>query len=174
MPTWLVIPSAHPAVFTSMPGLRVGEFDALVRDLLPRYQAAARARLSRPTRQRAIGAGHPFELTARDQILLTVVRLRVYPTDEVLGYRFDISDTTAGRTVTRLLPLLEAAGLDSMRTPDPGRKRRRQLDELLANTPEGECAGADGRHHAGGGVGGAGAAARARRSGRRLGLRGDE
>ncbi len=136
MPTWLVIPSAHPTVFTSMPGLRVGGFDALVRDLLPRYQAAERARLSRPTRQRAIGAGHPFELTARDQILLTVVWLRVYPTDEVLGYRFDISDTTAGRIITRLLPLLEAAGLDSMRMPDPGRKRRRQLDELLADTPE--------------------------------------
>ena len=128
--------STHPTVFTSMTGLRVGEFDALVRDLLPRYQAAEQARLSRPARRRAIGAGHPFELTARDQLLLTVVWLRVYPTYEVLGYLFDVSDTTAGRTVTRLLPLLEAAGLDSMRMPDPGRKRRRHLDQLLADTPE--------------------------------------
>jgi DDE superfamily endonuclease/Helix-turn-helix of DDE superfamily endonuclease len=128
--------STHPTVFTSMTGLRVGEFDALVRDLLPRYHAAEQARLSRPARRRAIGAGHPFELTARDQILLTVVWLRVYPIYEVLGYLFDVSDTTAGRTVTRLLPLLEAAGLDSMRMPDPGRKRRRHLDQLLADTPE--------------------------------------
>ncbi len=30
--------STHPTVFKSMTGLRVGEFDALVRDLLPRYR----------------------------------------------------------------------------------------------------------------------------------------
>src|SRR3712207_8836091 len=100
----------HPTVFKSLTGLRVGEFDALVRELLPRYQAAEQARLSRPTRQRAIGAGHPFDLAPRDQILLTVVWLRVYPTHEVLGYLFGVSDTTAGRTIARLLPLLEAAG----------------------------------------------------------------
>ena len=128
--------STHPTVFKSMTGLRVAEFDALVTDLLPRYQAAEQARLSRPTRQRAIGAGHPFELAMRDQLLLTVVWLRVYPTYEVLGYLFGVSDTTAGRTITRLLPLLEAAGLDSMRLPDPGRKHRRHLDEVLRDTPD--------------------------------------
>src|SRR5215212_2311712 len=130
--------SSHPTVFRSMTGLRVAEFDALVRDLWPRYRAAEQARLSRPTRRRAIGAGHPFELTLRDQLLLTVVwlRLYLYPTHEVLGYLFAVSDTTAGRTITRLLPLLEAAGLDSMRLPDPGRKHRRQLDDLLAHTPD--------------------------------------
>ena len=128
--------STHPTVFKSMTGLRVSEFDALVHDLLPRYQAAEQVRLSRPTRRRAIGAGHPFDLAARDQILLTVVWLRVYPTHEVLGYLFGVSDTTAGRTIARLLPLLEAAGLDTMRLPDPGRKHRRHLDELLRETPD--------------------------------------
>jgi hypothetical protein len=34
-----------------------------------------------------------------------------------------------------MLPLLEAAGKDTMRLPDPGRKRRRQLDDLLRDTP---------------------------------------
>ena len=128
--------STHPTVFKSMTGLRVAEFDALVRDLWPRDQAAEQRRLSRPTRQRAIGAGHPCELTARDQLLLTVVWLRVYPTDEVLGYLFAVSDTTVGRTSTRLPPLLEAAGLDSMRLPDPGRKHRRHLADLLADTAD--------------------------------------
>ena len=126
----------HPTVFKSMTGLRVAEFDALVGDLLPRYAAAEQARLSRRPRQRAIGAGHPFDLAPRDQILLTVVWLRVYPTHEVLGYLFGVSDTTAGRTIARLLPLLEAAGLDTMRLPDPGRKHRRHLDELLRETPD--------------------------------------
>jgi len=125
-----------PTVFKSLTGLRVPQFDDLVADVLPRYHAAARQRLSRPTRQRAIGAGHPFDLNPRNQILLTVIWLRVYPIHEVLAYLFGISDTTVSRIIARVLPLLEASGRDTMRLPDPGRKRRRQLDALLANTPE--------------------------------------
>ena len=125
----------HPTVFKAMTGLTVPQFDALVTDLLPRYHAAEQQRLSRPDRQRAIGAGHPFELTPRNQVLLTVVWLRVYPIHEVLAYLFGISDTTVSRIIARILPLLEAAGRDTMRLPDPGRKRRRSLDALLADTP---------------------------------------
>jgi hypothetical protein len=103
---------------------------------LPGYAEAEEKRLSRPDRKRAIGGGPDFELTARDQILLSVVWLRKYPTYEVLGYLFGTSDTTLGRYISRILPLLEAAGRDTMRLPDPGRKQRRHLDELLKETPE--------------------------------------
>jgi hypothetical protein len=127
--------SRHPGVFAALTGLRVAEFDALVADLLPGYAAAERARRQRPGRRRAVGAGHPFALRPRDALLLAVVWLRVYPTHEVLGYLFGVSDTTAGRAIARWLPLLEAAGRDTMRLPDPGRKHRRQLDALLADTP---------------------------------------
>jgi hypothetical protein len=128
--------SEHPAVFLSLTGLRLAEFDTLVADLLPAYAAAERDRLARPDRQRATGAGHPFALRPRDRLLLTVVWLRVYPTHEVLGYLFGVSDTAVTRTLARWLPLLEAAGRDTMRLPDPGRKHRRQLDALLADTPD--------------------------------------
>jgi len=40
------------------------------------------------------------------------------------------------RLIGRVLPMLEAAGRDTMRLPDPGKKRRRKLDELLQDTPE--------------------------------------
>jgi Helix-turn-helix of DDE superfamily endonuclease/DDE superfamily endonuclease len=126
----------NKVVFKAMTGLRVAEFDELVDDLLPGYTEAEEKRLSRRERKRAIGGGPDFELDARDQILLSVIWLRKYPTYEVLGYLFGISDTTVGRTISRVLPLLEAAGRDSMRLPDPGRKRRRHLDELLKETPE--------------------------------------
>lgn len=119
-----------------MTGLRIPEFDNLTADVLPAYVEAEHKRLSRATRQRAIGAGHPFELADRDHLLLTVVWLRVYPTHEVLGYLFGVSDSTVSRTIGRILPLLEQAGWDTMRMPDPGRKRRRQLDDLLRDTPE--------------------------------------
>jgi len=126
----------HPNVFYSVTGLRVAEFDELLTDVLPQYAAQEQQRLKRPDRQRAIGGGHPFELKDRDHILLTVVWLRVYPTHEVLGYLFGISDSTVSRLIRRVLPILEAAGRDTMRMPDPGKKRRRKLDDLLQYTPE--------------------------------------
>ena len=119
-------------MFRSLSGLSVPEFDTLYTDMQGYYVQAEWERLERPTRQRDIGAGHPFSLNARDQILLTVVWLRVYPTYEVLGYLFGVSDTTTGR----VLPMLEKMGRDGMRLPQPSRKRRRQLDELLRDVPE--------------------------------------
>ncbi len=141
---------AHPAVFQSMTGLRLHEFDAVVRALLPRYQTAEVARLSRPTnkrpvRQRAIGAGNTFALDARDQVLLTIVWLRVYPTYPVLGYLFGVSTGAVERILPRLLPLLEALGQASMdralaALDDPARqlrrRSRRQLDDVLRDVPD--------------------------------------
>jgi hypothetical protein len=128
--------SRFPHVFKAMTGLDVPEFDTLVRDILPRYAASEHTRLSRPNRKRALGAGHPFTLDARDQLLLSVVWLRLYPLHEVLAYLFAISDSTVSRYIARTLPLLEASGRDTMRMPDPGKKRRRNLDALLSDTPE--------------------------------------
>jgi hypothetical protein len=125
-----------PSVVKSMTGLRVDQFDALIVDVLPRFHAAEAARLSRPNRKRAIGGGPGFDLDPRNQILLSVIWLRLYPIHEVLAYLFGISDTTVGRAIGRVLPLLEASGQDTMRMPDPGRKRRRSLDALLNDTPE--------------------------------------
>lgn len=40
------------------------------------------------------------------------------------------------RIIQQVLPLLEQAGRDTIRRPDPGRKQRRSLDTLLHDTPE--------------------------------------
>ena len=63
----------HPKVFQAVTGLQVTEFEALVEEVLPLYAEAERKRLERPGRQRALGAGHPFALAVRDQLLLVVV-----------------------------------------------------------------------------------------------------
>lgn len=126
----------HPTVFLKMTGLRVNEFDALINDVMPQFVQAEHKRLERANRQRKIGGGRNANLDGRDQILLTVVWLRVYPTHEVLGYLFSVSDSTVSRIIQRVLPILEQFGRDTMRMPDPGRKRRRSLDQLLQDTPE--------------------------------------
>jgi hypothetical protein len=128
--------SAHPRVFKSLTGLYVADFAALVTDVLPLLRRADQTRRSQRPRQRAVGGGHPFELAGQDQILLTVVWLRQYPIHEVLAYLFGVSDSTVSRVIQRVLPVLEQAGRDTMRLPDPGKKRRRTLDALLAELPE--------------------------------------
>jgi hypothetical protein len=128
--------SQHPNVFQKCTGLTVTMFDDLVDDVLPLYMEAEQQRLNRRQRQRAIGAGHPFELEVRDQLLLTVIWLRLYPLHEVLGYLFRVSDSTVSRLIERVLPILEQSGRDGMRLPDPGKKRRRQLPDLLRDIPE--------------------------------------
>jgi hypothetical protein len=108
-------------VFLALTGLNVPEFDDLVEDILPCYADAEIERLSRPDRRRALGGGRDPELTPCDQILLTVVWLRTYPAawkcraHEVLGFLFGVSDSTVSRYIGRVLPLLEAAGRDTIR-----------------------------------------------------------
>jgi hypothetical protein len=127
---------SFPKGFRAMTGLTATEFDEVVQDLLPRGERSEHHRLSRPNRKRDLGGGPSFQLSVTDQILLTIIWLRRYPTYEVLGFLFGISDTTAGRYIRRLLPLLERSGRDTMRLPDPGREHRRPLDALLKDMPE--------------------------------------
>src|SRR5215210_2429456 len=130
----------YPTVFRSLTGLRVGEFEQLVKEVIPLYVAAEQARHSLTSegrvRQRATGAGPHFSLGVRHNLQKTVVWLRQYPTNEVLGFLFGVSDSTVSRWVSRLIPLLAKGGKDQMRMPDPGRKHRRTLDELLSEIPE--------------------------------------
>ena len=126
----------HPRGFRHMTGLTPSEFEDLVHDLQPTFVAQHHQRLSRPNRQRAIGGGTPFTLPPSEQFLLTVIWLRLYPMHEVLGFLVGVTYPTVGRVIARVLPILEAVGRDTMRLPDPGKKQRRQLDDLLQDTPE--------------------------------------
>jgi hypothetical protein len=125
----------QPAVFGHLTGLTVAAFDELASEVVPAVEAAHRRKLDRPDRQRAIGGGGAFDLAPADQLLLTVIWLRQYPTNEVLGFLFGVSDSTASRARARCLPALEQAGKDTMRMPDPGAARRKRLPALLEDTP---------------------------------------
>jgi DDE superfamily endonuclease/Helix-turn-helix of DDE superfamily endonuclease len=128
--------SKHSAIFQNCTGLRLAEFESLTSDVLPRLLTARQARLERPDRKRAVGAGAPAQLSLRDQLLMTVIWLRLYPTNELLGYFFDVSDSTTSRTIHFVLPHLEASGRDTFRQTDPGRKHRRTMPELLNAIPK--------------------------------------
>jgi hypothetical protein len=124
-----------PVVFKHLTGLTVAVFDELAAQVVPAVEAAHRRKLERPDRLRAVGGGDDFDLATVDQVLLTVIWLRQYPTNEALGFFFGVSDSTASRVRTRCLPVLERAGKDTMRMPDPGAARRKRLPSLLKDTP---------------------------------------
>lgn len=126
----------YPSVLLKMTGLRMNEWSELLHSVLPRFAEAEEARLSRAERQRDLGGGDKPNLAEREQILLTVIWLRLYPTHDVLGFLFGISQPTVGRYIQHVLPVLEQLGRDTMRLPDPGRKRRRKLPDLLQDVPE--------------------------------------
>jgi len=129
---WL---TQQPPVFRAMTGVGVAEYRQIVRELAVPYAVAERRRVARPARRRAIGGGRRFTLSLADQVLLPIIWLRQYPTFPVRGYLFGLDDRPAARTVARLLPLLAAAGRDSLRLPDPGPHHRRDLPQLLKDTP---------------------------------------
>ncbi len=126
----------YPTVFLKITGLRLNEFASLLDDMLPRFAQAEQTRLARPNRRRATGGGRQADLAPRDQILLAIIWLRQYPTNQVLGFLFGVSDSTASRILGRLVRLLEASGKDTLRMPDPGRKHRKELPELLKETAQ--------------------------------------
>lgn len=128
--------SSHPHVFQSMTGLRLNEFTLLWWELKATLQSERLNRLARPNRKRVLGGGDKPKLDERDQLLMTVIWLRVYPTNEVLAYLFGVSDSTVSRVVNRVMPLLAASGKDTFKMPDPKRKHRRQLDELVNQVPD--------------------------------------
>lgn len=125
----------HPSVFGHLTGLTVAASDELAAQVVPAVEVAHREALDRPDRKRAVGGGDDFDLSTADQVLLSVTWMRQYPTNEVLGFLFGVSDSTARRARTRCLPVPERAGQDTTRRPDPGAARRKRLPALLADTP---------------------------------------
>src|SRR5258706_14402751 len=126
----------YPSVLLKMTGLRSNEWEELLYSILPRFAKAEEQRLARAERLRDLGGGDKPSLAAREQILVTIMWLRLYPTHDVLAFLFGISQPTVGRYIQHVLPVLEQMGRDTMRLPDPGRKRRRQWPDLLHDIPE--------------------------------------
>ena len=70
----------HPSLFRATTGLTSREFDDYATPLAIKLAEQIREALVRRGRQRAIGGGRNQDLDGRDQLLLTVVWLRLYPT----------------------------------------------------------------------------------------------
>jgi len=100
--------SKRPSTFKSFTGVSVVAFEELLAQVTPLWVESERARLARPQRKRAIGGGRKPALALREQLLLTLVWLRLYLTTEALGDLFGIDKATVSRYTRRRLPVLRA------------------------------------------------------------------
>ncbi len=144
----------RPRQFVRFTGLSVEQFDQLLADLEPVYQQRQTQRLNRSGRRRELGAGHPFRLPLADRLLATLLYLRLYLSGALLGYLFDLDESSLSRERNlRMLPallevlpvpmqdhLLWAVEQSDEKQSDQGRKKRGKrigtLKELLKTYPE--------------------------------------
>jgi hypothetical protein len=127
--------SRNPRVFKSLTGVTVDEFQHLLAELVPLWAEAEEKRLDRPDRQRAIGGGRRPELSLLEQLLLTLVWLRLYLTTEALGFLFGVHKSTVSRYTRTLLPLLRQVGEGTLGWPEPPR-RGQNLDQACQAHPD--------------------------------------
>jgi hypothetical protein len=95
-----------PANFRALTGLGPAEFDALLARVAPAYEQARSRRADRPGRRRGPGAGRKFKTPLCDRLLMLLIYYRTYVTHAFLGFLFGVDDSTVGRDINPLQPLL--------------------------------------------------------------------
>jgi hypothetical protein len=123
--------------------------------LEPLYEQAEEERLENPNRLRATGAGHKFNLDLPERLLMSLMYFRLYITQTLLGYLFDLDASNVNREINgRMLgvlsevlpvpaqdePLLDLALAASGSSSGKGKRREKKkigtLEELLEKHPE--------------------------------------
>src|SRR5436309_15547203 len=95
-----------PKAFRRLTGITPAAFDRLLAQLTPRHQQADARRKAQPGRNRKPGGGPKHTLPLTDRLLMLLIYYRTYITHAFLGFLFGIDDSTVGRNINPLQPLL--------------------------------------------------------------------
>lgn len=124
----------QPRVLRALTGLTRAEFDRLHEEFAGVWEVHTRRAQHRGPRQRARGGGRKAALTTLGHKLLFILfHFRHYPTQEVIGFCFELSQPRANQWLLRLAPLLEKALGRQLALPA---RQPRQLAQILAACPE--------------------------------------
>ena len=127
--------SKKPSTFKGFTGVTIVEFEELLGKVMPVWEKRERERLERPNRQRAIGGGRKPVLDLREQLLLTLVWLRLYMTTEALGYLFGIDKSTVSRYTRKMLAVLREVGESTLGWQEPP-KRGKSIEKVMEEHPD--------------------------------------
>ena len=99
-----------PRTLCSLTGLRVKEFEALLPSFATAWDTFIQETFQREGRQRAFGGGRKAHLRdLEDKLLFILVYFRIYPTQEVQGFLFGMSQAQANEWIHRLTRVLNQA-----------------------------------------------------------------
>ncbi len=135
----------RPKHFQNFTDLTVVQFDELLATLEPAYERLERERKFAKERKRSLGAGRKYHSAVSERLLLTLMYYRLYVSQMLLGYLFNLDDSSVSREIqTRMLPaLLEVLPVpvqQELLLSDPQEKQRAKrigsLEELLKKHPE--------------------------------------
>ena len=129
--------SKHLQNFT---GLTVKQYESLCKAVEVKLGEKKEAVISK--RKRAVGGGRKADLSVEDQVLVVLMYYRLYVTQILLGYLFELDDSNISRLIKKIRPImLEVLPLPvEERTlfaeKREGIKRINTLEKLLERHPE--------------------------------------
>ncbi|MBE3141900.1 MAG: transposase [Thermoplasmata archaeon] len=126
--------SKKPAYFRNFSGVQLDEFNTLNQKIKEKYTAYEKTRLTRKDRKRAFGAGHPFKLSLTDRLLMLLVYYHMYPSSTLLGYLFNLSQTSVLKTIRKLEPMVSES-LPLPKKQQDKVKRLQTVEEVEAAFP---------------------------------------
>jgi hypothetical protein len=118
-----------PRVFQQLTGMRIDEFDQLKAGFAKAYDEDEQQR-GKPG---SVAGRKAVLLTCEDKLFFVLFYLRHYPTQEVLGFLFGISQGQANHWIHRLTPILQKALGSEQELPG---RTADDVKELMETCPE--------------------------------------
>ena len=128
-------------VFKSFTGVTAAEFEVLEQKAESLWVGCERKRLAPrglpSDRQRAMSGGRKPSLAFREQLLMTLIWLRLYLVLEALGYLFGVDKASASRYTRAVLPVLRTVGESTLGWPDPPKRGHgKSLEQARQDHPD--------------------------------------
>ena len=102
--------SRKPLLFRSFTGLELSEFDSICKEVESKYPEYEIKRLSKikENRTRSIGAGRPFKHSIKDRFLILLVYYKLYITNSLSGFLFDLDQSNVHRDIRYMEPIVKS------------------------------------------------------------------
>ena len=122
-----------PRTLQSLTGLNVKEFEYLLTSFEVAWSKFVEEKLQSGKRQRNYGGGRKANLQRlEDKLLFILIYFRLYPTQEVQGFLFGMSQPQANEWVHRLTRILNQALREEKQLPE---REPSKLENILNNCP---------------------------------------
>ena len=124
-----------PRILLSFTGLTVEEFESLLYSFEIAWQSHIKETfIDRKQRKRSFGAGRKSQLQSiADKQLFILFYFRIYPTQELQGFLFNLSQSQANEWIHRLTTILNQALGKEQQLPE---RKAENLEKVLKRCPE--------------------------------------